>query len=835
MTKTLNLDDPQEGYVAHGDTAAFSVNADTCKGFLHVESWDLRRLNGLTNKKADQMLMVGFGDTPSARYTEQEQWEWSENTEKDVDGYKLLRPYHHVSIDLRPCQVRCDVCRTGTCDENSCRKMCAEPLTGKNYVVAIYNVERWIKETLNFKVIARCEDETRPPCPRPLGFNKQMCGGSGNGGVCAAPSVKTRVDKDGAGSGVGATFGTCTCEAGYGDIGCDKILTVLKHGVSARAEIPVGEWAYYDFEVPDPGPMTSELPTLLVELDRTAGDPVLFVKRVNDDAKGSSVKGGVPAVSDYEAYGDSEGFRSRSNYHHRMIAQAEPGRYYVAVFNNDVYIQNSAVFAVTYRVSLPPAEGRERGPPLCTANCSAPNGKCVDAKTAAGMSAISPSTSGGGGVGACECAPGYGGRRCEGTLADVPIGTPSSGTIKPGGWVYIRFDVSSELARAGLTVTFRKDGGHPVIMLRLGDYPTLLENSYVLSTTQHLDRESTFKIASRDLTTGTYIIGVFNMNYFTDDECEYAIVIQEDDDNDMMVTPSFMSIVLVVIMSMFLCLLLSVCKRLMQRSVGRRRLADVIFGRPGRGGGDRGGVAMGWMAERQPSGCPREVIDAIPQRVYRKEGWETGDWVSKEGEDGLDASCSVCIETFEEGDNLRRLPACGHVFHRDCIDEWLSHHTTCPNCRALLVPAPGAASRSQAPVDDLAPAASSGDETEAESAVQGGSGGDGWRSGDDLHGGPSQTILPGQRVLRSGQLGGTLPTINSGTLGDAAFTALPPHLDTETANPPGVLHDAETTADRQQTPSTPVRVVVTARSSPSPSSRPGSSGSTSREGVEVEV
>lgn len=28
---------------------------------------------------------------------------------------------------------------------------------------------------------------------------------------------------------------------------------------------------------------------------------------------------------------------------------------------------------------------------------------------------------------------------------------------------------------------------------------------------------------------------------------------------------------------------------------------------------------------------------------------------------------------------------CGHVFHRTCIDDWLEHSRTCPNCR-LPVP-----------------------------------------------------------------------------------------------------------------------------------------------------
>ncbi|KAK9292330.1 hypothetical protein L1049_020296 [Liquidambar formosana] len=54
--------------------------------------------------------------------------------------------------------------------------------------------------------------------------------------------------------------------------------------------------------------------------------------------------------------------------------------------------------------------------------------------------------------------------------------------------------------------------------------------------------------------------------------------------------------------------------------------------------------------------------------------------------------CAVCLNEFEDDETLRLLPKCDHVFHPDCIDAWLTSHTTCPVCRAnLAVPADGAA------------------------------------------------------------------------------------------------------------------------------------------------
>jgi len=43
--------------------------------------------------------------------------------------------------------------------------------------------------------------------------------------------------------------------------------------------------------------------------------------------------------------------------------------------------------------------------------------------------------------------------------------------------------------------------------------------------------------------------------------------------------------------------------------------------------------------------------------------------------------CSICLCTFERGDVVRRLPSCGHTFHRPCIDLWLLRRADCPLCK----------------------------------------------------------------------------------------------------------------------------------------------------------
>lgn len=47
--------------------------------------------------------------------------------------------------------------------------------------------------------------------------------------------------------------------------------------------------------------------------------------------------------------------------------------------------------------------------------------------------------------------------------------------------------------------------------------------------------------------------------------------------------------------------------------------------------------------------------------------------------------CSVCLGDYQAEDRLQQIPACTHTFHIDCIDSWLSTHSTCPLCRLSLL------------------------------------------------------------------------------------------------------------------------------------------------------
>ena len=700
------------GGIGDNDQDNFSVDASSCFGYLHVELWDVDRpgADDADQSVPDPMLMVQRNSIPSASYSRNDnEWSWSVDTYVDLEGYRLLRAYHRVVVDLRSCASSCAGACSGddaaNCDA-LCLVDCKEPTRNEPFIVGVKNVRDWVQEELKFEVRATCVvynatdvDNDTPPCPRPLGADAGECGGRG---TCGDPSGFTSgtVDR------VSYASGVCTCNDGWGDSGCDQALTQLVPGVETTVAIPVGEWRYFYLDVLDATHGSDPNVAILVEMERTAGDPVLFVKRVDgqdvadeaastatssNDASPTASGGSVPWVGDYAAFADSDGFRMRVNYHYISLTSAQVGRYYVAVFNNDVYLRDGAEVTLSAKTAFAAGGNALADDPLCPMACGGNDdpsrGSCLTASAATGVEVPSVGTTP---VGVCRCQPGFAGDACEGAFTSIGVssntgGSGVSGTLKPGEWAYVRFEVDRGIADSGITIRFSHDGGgHPVLMLSQGEIPNLLDAHYVLSTTEYLDRRAQFKISSRDLSADLYFVAVFNMNYYRDGDSSYTISIESTFVDEYSVTsPGFMTVVLVVIMGMFICMVLSVCRRFVHRTMRRRTLRDVLMGRePPEDWGD---FPMGQQRrDQRPVGCSRPVIDAIPKIEFGSEEWNARGRGDKE-----DEACSVCIDSFERGEVLCSLLTCQHAFHKDCIEGWLAQNTTCPNCRASLVPVEG--------------------------------------------------------------------------------------------------------------------------------------------------
>ncbi|CAL9232281.1 unnamed protein product [Arabidopsis halleri] len=75
-------------------------------------------------------------------------------------------------------------------------------------------------------------------------------------------------------------------------------------------------------------------------------------------------------------------------------------------------------------------------------------------------------------------------------------------------------------------------------------------------------------------------------------------------------------------------------------------------------------------------GLSKDIREMLPIVIY------------KESFTVKDSQCSVCLGDYQAEEKLQQMPACGHTFHMECIDLWLTSHTTCPLCRLSLIPKP---------------------------------------------------------------------------------------------------------------------------------------------------
>ncbi|MFS7958237.1 putative transcription factor C2H2 family [Helianthus anomalus] len=78
-------------------------------------------------------------------------------------------------------------------------------------------------------------------------------------------------------------------------------------------------------------------------------------------------------------------------------------------------------------------------------------------------------------------------------------------------------------------------------------------------------------------------------------------------------------------------------------------------------------------------GLDSAVIDGLPIVLHHRNSTTSL---------GVD-ECCICLGVFEEGEKVKVLPKCFHGYHCECVDKWLTTHSSCPICRApILVDSP---------------------------------------------------------------------------------------------------------------------------------------------------
>ena len=81
-------------------------------------------------------------------------------------------------------------------------------------------------------------------------------------------------------------------------------------------------------------------------------------------------------------------------------------------------------------------------------------------------------------------------------------------------------------------------------------------------------------------------------------------------------------------------------------------------------------------------------VRATPEMLQRVDAFENAHvkrlnvTAGEGGEKG--PSCCICVTEYQEGEVVKKLPNCTHIYHLDCIKEWLEYKGNCPLCRTRI-------------------------------------------------------------------------------------------------------------------------------------------------------
>ncbi|KAL3639966.1 hypothetical protein CASFOL_014934 [Castilleja foliolosa] len=79
---------------------------------------------------------------------------------------------------------------------------------------------------------------------------------------------------------------------------------------------------------------------------------------------------------------------------------------------------------------------------------------------------------------------------------------------------------------------------------------------------------------------------------------------------------------------------------------------------------------FGDMNPMSPPGLTHDAIKELP--VYEFNNVERLTY---------ETSCAICLQDLKDEESLRLLGNCKHIFHKQCIDRWLTRQGNCPICR----------------------------------------------------------------------------------------------------------------------------------------------------------
>ncbi|KAF7119758.1 hypothetical protein RHSIM_Rhsim13G0102000 [Rhododendron simsii] len=79
-----------------------------------------------------------------------------------------------------------------------------------------------------------------------------------------------------------------------------------------------------------------------------------------------------------------------------------------------------------------------------------------------------------------------------------------------------------------------------------------------------------------------------------------------------------------------------------------------------------------WRSSNYPKGLDPSAVRSLPL-------------VSYGGDAKHPIDCVICLCEFEDGETVKMIPYCRHVFHPECVDTWLASQVSCPLCRSSRI------------------------------------------------------------------------------------------------------------------------------------------------------
>ncbi|MCD7459236.1 hypothetical protein HAX54_040365 [Datura stramonium] len=154
------------------------------------------------------------------------------------------------------------------------------------------------------------------------------------------------------------------------------------------------------------------------------------------------------------------------------------------------------------------------------------------------------------------------------------------------------------------------------------------------------------------------------MGFDDDDHPQYFHRKKNYDLNSKIMITAIISLSIVV----FVVTLLHIYARCVLRRQARRRAA---FRRISI-------ITNAAQVEPQKTGLDLSVLASLPVFIFK----QNDDTI----ENNSVLECTVCLSVLADGETVRTLPNCKHIFHAECIDKWFGSHSTCPICRTEAEP-----------------------------------------------------------------------------------------------------------------------------------------------------